>query len=147
MTNILSQPAPPSGGSGKAPLAISLSGGGHRATLFGLGCLLAVVDLGLNRRVTQIASVSGGSILNAFVAHRCRFEEMTRETFEPVAHELASLVVNRGVLTKGLIYGFFSICFAFVIIAIAVPIYWHVPPLPVLSIFVSLFFIVTLLLF
>ena len=46
-------------------IALSLSGGGHRATLFGLGVLLALVDRGLNMRVKQIASVSGGSIVNA----------------------------------------------------------------------------------
>jgi hypothetical protein len=50
--------------------AVALSGGGHRATLFGLGVLLALVDRDLNERVSQIASVSGGSIANAFVAIR-----------------------------------------------------------------------------
>ncbi len=54
------------------PVGVALSGGGHRATLFGLGALLALVDLRINRRTTQIASVSGGSIANAFVALRWR---------------------------------------------------------------------------
>jgi hypothetical protein len=49
-------------------VGIALSGGGHRATLFGLGALLATVDLGVNERVVQISSVSGGSLLNGFLA-------------------------------------------------------------------------------
>lgn len=46
-------------------IAIALSGGGHRASLFSLGVLLALVDLRLNRQVSYVASVSGGSITNA----------------------------------------------------------------------------------
>jgi len=83
-----------------SPLGISISGGGHRATLFGLGALLALVDLGLNRRVVQISSVSGGSVLNGFVALRCAFEQQHAESFDPIAHELATVIVNKGVLTQ-----------------------------------------------
>jgi len=63
------KPAPPE------DIAVSLSGGGHRATLFGLGVLIALVDRGLNKRVKQIASVSGGSIVNAFIATHCNFDD------------------------------------------------------------------------
>ena len=83
----------------KPDIMVALSGGGHRATLFGLGVLLALVDLGLNRRVVQIASVSGGSITNAYVALRSRFENETPESFDRVVNDLVSIVVNRGVLT------------------------------------------------
>ncbi len=48
--------------------AVALSGGGHRATVFTLGGVVALVDLRLNHHVSQIASVSGGSITNAFFA-------------------------------------------------------------------------------
>lgn len=51
-----------------ASLGLALSGGGHRATAFSLGVLMYLADEGLNRRVDVISSVSGGSILNAFVA-------------------------------------------------------------------------------
>jgi hypothetical protein len=83
-----------------SPVGIAISGGGHRATLFGLGALLAAVDLGLNRRVVQISSVSGGSLLNGFVAQRCAFNEEYTESFDRVAAQLATVIVNRGVLTK-----------------------------------------------
>lgn len=49
------------------PLGLALSGGGHRASLFGLGVLLAMRDAG--KSPEQISSVSGGSITNAYLAH------------------------------------------------------------------------------
>ena len=52
-------------------VAVALSGGGHRATLFGLGALLYMARAGVNRSVTQISSVSGGSLTNGLVAQRC----------------------------------------------------------------------------
>jgi hypothetical protein len=47
-------------------LGLALSGGGHRASLFALGVLMAMRDLG--RLPTQVSSVSGGSITNAYLA-------------------------------------------------------------------------------
>ena len=47
--------------------SIALSGGGHRASLFGLGAILYVTDARLNEQVTSIASVSGGSLTNGFI--------------------------------------------------------------------------------
>ena len=92
------------GGTVRVPeIAVALSGGGHRASLFGLGVLLALVDLGLNRQVTYISSVSGGSITNAFVGTQCAFDRQTRETFDPVAQRLAGVIVNRGILTRSII--------------------------------------------
>src|ERR1700730_13839552 len=46
-------------------IRIALSGGGYRASLFGMGALMYLVDVGANSRVEDIASVSGGSITNA----------------------------------------------------------------------------------
>jgi hypothetical protein len=51
-------------------LSVALSGGGHRASLFGLGVLLYLADVGRNNDVTSIASVSGGSITNGYLAQR-----------------------------------------------------------------------------
>jgi Patatin-like phospholipase len=80
--------------------AIALSGGGHRATLATLGALLAIVDRGLGAKVIQIASVSGGSITNAFVAQRCKFETLQPGELDGIATELAAAVVRKGVLTR-----------------------------------------------
>jgi len=48
-------------------VALALSGGGFRATLFHLGVLLYLRDSGGLAKVTHISSVSGGSITAAFV--------------------------------------------------------------------------------
>jgi hypothetical protein len=89
-------------------LAVALSGGGHRATLFGLGVLLALVDRGLNTCVKQISSVSGGSILNAFIATRCDFSKTSTSDFDNIAASIACKVVHRGVLTRPIIIALLS---------------------------------------
>jgi NTE family protein len=50
--------------------ALCLSGGGFRATLFHLGALIRLNELGVLSRVRVITSVSGGSILNGALASR-----------------------------------------------------------------------------
>ncbi len=45
-------------------MGVSLSGGGHRATLFALGALLAVSECNDSYRVAWVSSVSGGSVAN-----------------------------------------------------------------------------------
>lgn len=50
-----------------AKIGVAISGGGYRATLFGLGVLLYLADVARNNEVVTISSVSGGSITNAFV--------------------------------------------------------------------------------
>ncbi|MCD6679905.1 MAG: patatin-like phospholipase family protein [Burkholderiaceae bacterium] len=51
-------------------VGIALSGGGYRATLFGLGSLQRLNDAGLLGKLDRITSVSGGSILAGVLAHR-----------------------------------------------------------------------------
>ena len=53
-------------------LGLALSGGGYRATLFGLGSLWRLNDAGLLGKVDRMTSVSGGSILMGILAHRWR---------------------------------------------------------------------------
>jgi len=50
-------------------IGIALSGGGFRATLFGLGSLWRLNEVGLLGRLDRITSVSGGSILAGILAH------------------------------------------------------------------------------
>jgi hypothetical protein len=76
---------------------LALSGGGHRATLFDLGVLLAFVDIGINKRVAQIASVSGGSITNAVVATSCEFSSVEPSEFWAIAERIVKRT-RRGVL-------------------------------------------------
>jgi hypothetical protein len=48
-----------------ARIAVAISGGGYRASAWGLGVLWALADSGLNTDVTMVSSVSGGSLTNA----------------------------------------------------------------------------------
>jgi NTE family protein len=59
--------APPRGDRG---WCLCLSGGGFRATLFHLGVVLRLNELGVLSRLSTITSVSGGSILNGVLATR-----------------------------------------------------------------------------
>lgn len=91
-----------------ARLGVALSGGGVRASLFALGALTYLVDSRECERVTEISSVSGGSITNAFVAQRCDFQRVTREEFDAIAAKLASAITS-GLLSKRFVlatYGF-----------------------------------------
>lgn len=53
-------------------IAVALSGGGFRASLFHLGVLRRIAELGWLPRVDAISTVSGGSIVGAFAALRWR---------------------------------------------------------------------------
>jgi NTE family protein len=53
----------------KARIGVALSGGGFRATAFGLGCLRALHDTGLLPGVSVISGISGGSVLAALYAY------------------------------------------------------------------------------
>ena len=65
------QPVASEGGAGSGPgVALCLSGGGFRATLFHLGALRRLNEFGLLSRFDAISSVSGGSILNGVLATR-----------------------------------------------------------------------------
>ncbi len=50
-------------------VALSLSGGGFRATAFGLGCLRALHDTGVLDMVNVVSGVSGGTLLAALWAY------------------------------------------------------------------------------
>ena len=47
-------------------IGVAISGGGHRASLFGLGALLYLIDADKGAHLGSVASVSGGSLTNAF---------------------------------------------------------------------------------
>src|SRR5687768_10092987 len=80
-------------------IALALSGGGHRATLFTLGALMYVVDAGRARDTSSIASVSGGSLTNGFVAQTLDFQGTDSAAFErEVVKPLAGQIAQRGML-------------------------------------------------
>lgn len=79
-------------------VAVALSGGGHRAALFGLGALLYLADAGVNRRVASIASVSGGSMANGYVAQEVDYRAADAESFSDVIAPLAYRLCQGGTL-------------------------------------------------
>ena len=52
----------------RSGVGLSLSGGGFRAALFHLGALRRLNEVGVLDQIDSISSVSGGSIINAFLA-------------------------------------------------------------------------------
>jgi hypothetical protein len=80
-------------------VAVSVSGGGHRATLFALGALMYLVDAGVNTHVTSIASVSGGSLTNGLIGQELNYRQTDGKEFRArVASPLATLIAKRGTL-------------------------------------------------
>src|SRR5437016_6078757 len=53
----------------KPRIALALSGGGFRASLFHLGLLRRIAELGWLKSIDVISTVSGGSIVGAFLVH------------------------------------------------------------------------------
>jgi hypothetical protein len=79
-------------------IAVSLSGGGHRAALFGIGALLYLADVGRNAEVTSIASVSGGSITNGYLAQQIAYDQADSGEIHRAARGLATTIANDGSL-------------------------------------------------
>lgn len=61
---------------------LALSGGGYRASLFHLGVARRLHELGALQRITRLSSVSGGSILAGFLAHRMLERNAARLAFD-----------------------------------------------------------------
>ena len=81
-------------------LEVALSGGGLRASAYALGALLYLVHSGLNVKVKNISSVSGGSITNAFVACECDFSKPVDSAFLKVVSPLARKIAFSGLLQR-----------------------------------------------
>lgn len=103
-------------------IGVALSGGGHRAALFGLGVLVFLSDCGLNRRVGAISSVSGGSFTNAFVGCNLNYagEDGDRTTFWSQAQVIAHRITTETMrLSHGI--GFFSLAMFFWVSVVLIP--------------------------
>lgn len=69
-------------------LALCLSGGGYRATLFHLGACQRLNELGLLKQVRSISSVSGGSLLAGFLATGLPWEELNQDPSLSISPDL-----------------------------------------------------------
>jgi NTE family protein len=96
-------------------IGLALSGGGFRATLFGLGTLWRLNEAGLLGRLDRISSVSGGSILAGLLAHRWsrldfvdgRARNFVAELVQPL-RALCDTTVDVTAGLKGLLHPFKS---------------------------------------
>lgn len=82
-------------------IGVSLSGGGHRATVFGLGTLLAIADADLRDRIVSISSVSGGSIANGSVMVGPDFGTADAAEVDDHVAKVVRAIAERGVLQGG----------------------------------------------
>ena len=75
---------------------MAISGGGFRATAFGLGCLRALHDTGLLASVSVISGISGGSLLTALYAYGPQdFGEFDRTTTDLLRGGLQAALIRR----------------------------------------------------
>src|SRR5882672_1755951 len=83
-------------------IGVSISGGGHRATLFGLGVLQYLAHAKRNdgtrmsEHITAISSASGGSITNAYIGQEIDFRTASTSDVDHVAARLAFQIADRG---------------------------------------------------
>lgn len=87
-------PPPPA----RQHVAVALSGGGHRASLFGLGALLYLIDAGKGPELATVSSISGGSITNGYVGMTTDLASVRADDFWRGARPLARQVATVGTL-------------------------------------------------
>jgi predicted acylesterase/phospholipase RssA len=77
-------------------IGLALSGGGYRASLFHLGAMRRLNELGILEKVGCISSVSGGSILSGFIADKMLAADQNTPQFDDwetsVAHAFRGFV-------------------------------------------------------
>lgn len=77
-------------------IGLAFSGGGFRATAFGLGCLRALYDLDLLKNVTVVSGISGGSLLAAMWAYGAtEFDDFDRSVVTLLGTGLQTELVRR----------------------------------------------------
>jgi NTE family protein len=91
-------------------VGLSLSGGGFRAALFHLGAIRRLNEFGILPKLTTVSSVSGGSILNGFLATRLPrpvvngIADFSGSVSKPV-REFCSLDIRRWLALEAVIPG------------------------------------------
>jgi predicted acylesterase/phospholipase RssA len=92
-------------------IALTLSGGGFRATLFHLGVVRCLFDAHLLPRVRRVCSVSGGSILAAHLVLNWEKYTGSREAFEEAASEILQFVGQdlRGRILRRWVFGWLTL--------------------------------------
>ncbi len=101
-------------------LGVALSGGGHRATLWGLGALLYLVDAGKGPDIACVSSVSGGSLANAWVGLRVGLHSVTPAELRKEARPVAVAAATGGtVWAAPLTFAYLALVAVILVAAIA----------------------------
>jgi NTE family protein len=93
---------------------LCLSGGGFRASLFHLGALTRLNELGILEKIDTVSSVSGGSILAGFMATRLQFPIVGRvgdwneRVVEPFRRFTSKNIRNWPILSRLLPWNWFD---------------------------------------
>ena len=92
-------------------IGLALSGGGFRATLFHLGALWRLNQIGMLAELQAVSSVSGGSLVAGLLATRwqkLRFRNDIAENFEDEITQPALKFCSRNIDFKSTILGIFT---------------------------------------
>jgi predicted acylesterase/phospholipase RssA len=79
-------------------IGVAISGGGHRASLFGLGALLYLADAGKGSEIAVVSSVSGGSITNGYLGAHVDLTTASPDAVWSAAKPLAARIARNGLL-------------------------------------------------
>jgi predicted acylesterase/phospholipase RssA len=79
-----------------ARIGVALSGGGHRASLFAAGAMMYLVDARKNTEITSVASVSGGSLTNGFIAQSSDLAKVEQTQFDEQLKPLVHCIAQKG---------------------------------------------------
>ena len=83
-------------------IGLAISGGGFRATAFGLGCLRALHDRGVLDNVTVVSGISGGSLAAALWAYGpARFDDFDAHTVDLLRRGIQLDITRRAVTPIG----------------------------------------------
>lgn len=95
-------------------VGIALSGGGHRAALWGLGGLLYLVDAGVGPSIGCVSSVSGGSLTNGWVGQQVDLHSVAPDDFRKHVRPVA-----RAAATKGTVFAA-PLTWAYLVLMVAI---------------------------
>jgi len=93
-------------------LALALSGGGFRATLFHLGLLRRLNEINLLQKVNAISSVSGGSITNALLAKtepHWKTKKLSDTEWNTIIRDPLVAVCTHNIRTKPILKSLFTL--------------------------------------
>jgi predicted acylesterase/phospholipase RssA len=105
-------------------IGIAISGGGHRAGLFGLGVLLYLADAGKNRHVACVSSVSGGSLTNGYVAQAVGYADADAAEFRTATAPLARRLARTGTFFPPSLFTWAYLLVLLALLAALVLVWW-----------------------